>query len=108
MFKVSPHGTLPDPNDDDNYCRKCGSSWYIEVVDKHGQKQQLKIHVKVLRYLDFIKRLQRLFITEESAKMMKWEVVFKVSPHGKLPDPNEDDYYNINPMTYEGVLSRAT
>ena len=33
-----------------------------------------------------------------------WEVVFKVSPHGKLPDPNEDDYYNINPMTYEGVF----
>ena len=33
-----------------------------------------------------------------------WEVVFKVSPHGKLPDPNDDDYYNINPMTYEGVL----
>ena len=30
--------------------------------------------------------------------------MFKVSPHGKLPDPNEDDYYNINPMTYEGVF----
>ena len=57
---------------DDNYCRKCGSSRYIEVVDKHGQKRQLEIPVKVLRYLDFIKRLQRLFITEESAKMMKW------------------------------------
>ena len=24
---------------DDKYCRKCGSSRYIEVVDKHGQKQ---------------------------------------------------------------------
>ena len=32
------------------------------------------------------------------------KLVFKVSPHGKLPDPNEDDYYNINPMTYEGVF----
>ena len=42
------------------------------MVDEQGQKQQLKIPVKVLRYLDFIKRLQRLFITEESAKMMKW------------------------------------
>ena len=30
--------------------------------------------------------------------------MFKVSPHGKLPDPNDDDYYNINPMTYEGVF----
>jgi hypothetical protein len=33
-----------------------------------------------------------------------WEVVFKVAPHGKLPDPNDDDYYYINPMTYEGVF----
>ena len=24
---------------DDKYCRKCGSSRYIEVVDKHAQKQ---------------------------------------------------------------------
>ena len=30
--------------------------------------------------------------------------MFKVSPHGKLPNPNEDHYYNINPMTYEGVF----
>ena len=37
-----------------------------------GEKKQLTIPVKVLRYLDFIKRLQRLFITKESAKMMKW------------------------------------
>ena len=28
--------------------------------------------------------------------------MFKVSPHGKLPLPNEDDYNNINPITYEG------
>ena len=30
--------------------------------------------------------------------------MFKVFPHGKLSDPNDDDYYNINPMTYEGVF----
>ena len=42
---------------------------------------------------------------DEVRDMLKgWEVVFKVSPHGKLPNPNEDDYYNINPMTYEGVF----
>ena len=57
---------------DDKYCRKCGSSRYIEVVGEDGEKKQLTIPVKVLRYLDFIKRLQRLFITKESAKMMKW------------------------------------
>ena len=51
---------------DDKYCRKCGSSRYIEVVGEDGEKKQLTIPVKVLRYLDFIKRLQRLFITKES------------------------------------------
>jgi hypothetical protein len=30
-----------------------------------------------------------------------WEVVQKVTPHGKLPVPN-DDYNLINPNTYEG------
>ena len=33
-----------------------------------------------------------------------WEVVFHVSPHGKLPMPNEDDYNNIDPVTYEGIF----
>jgi hypothetical protein len=33
-----------------------------------------------------------------------WEVVYQVSPHGKLPMPNEDDYDNINPKTYEGIF----
>jgi hypothetical protein len=28
--------------------------------------------------------------------------VLKVSPHGKLPVPNADDYDNINPITYDG------
>ena len=28
--------------------------------------------------------------------------MFKVSPRGKLPMPNADDYNNINPITYEG------
>nr|XP_045087246.1 uncharacterized protein LOC123494851 [Aegilops tauschii subsp. strangulata] len=41
---------------------------------------------------------------EKKEYLKGWEVVFKVSPHGKLPNPNEDDYYNINPMTYEGVF----
>ena len=33
-----------------------------------------------------------------------WEVVFQVSPHGKLPMPNADDYNNIDPVTYEGIF----
>ena len=57
---------------DDKYCRKCGSSRYLEVVDEHGETKQLDIPAKILRYLHFIERLQCLFIMEESAKMMKW------------------------------------
>jgi hypothetical protein len=38
----------------------------------------------------------------QNEELKGWEVVFKVSPHGKLPMPNEDDYNNINPITYEG------
>ena len=30
---------------------------------------------------------------------MGWDVVYKVSPHGKLPVPNNEDY-NIDPNTY--------
>ena len=30
-----------------------------------------------------------------------WDVVYKVSPHGKLPIPNNEDY-NIEPNTYVG------
>src|SRR3954464_1862407 len=33
-----------------------------------------------------------------------WEVVYQVSPHGKLPIPCQDDYNNINPQTYEGIF----
>jgi hypothetical protein len=38
----------------------------------------------------------------QKEELKGWEVVFKVSPHGKLPMPNEDDYNNIDPITYEG------
>lgn len=30
--------------------------------------------------------------------------MFQVSPHGNLPIPSEDDYNNINPVTYEGIF----
>ena len=34
-------------------------------------------------------------------RLKGWDVVYKVSPHGKLPVPNNDDY-NIDPNTYVG------
>ena len=38
------------------------------------------------------------------ANLRGWEVVFQVSPHGNLPTPSEDDYNNIDPVTYEGIF----
>jgi hypothetical protein len=30
-----------------------------------------------------------------------WDIVYKVSPRGKLPVPNDEDY-NLDPDTYDG------
>ena len=37
----------------------------------------------------------------EHIDLLKWDVVYKVPPHTKVPTPNKDDYH-INPDTYEG------
>ena len=34
-------------------------------------------------------------------RLTGWDVVYKVSPHGKVPIPNNEDY-NIDPNTYDG------
>jgi len=34
-------------------------------------------------------------------RLIGWDVVYKVSPHGRLPVPNNEDY-NIDPNTYDG------
>ena len=59
-------------NKDAKYCPKCESSRYLEVDSGDGQKRQLSIPLKVLRYLPFLPRMQRLYMTEESAKQMRW------------------------------------
>jgi hypothetical protein len=54
------------------YCPKCQSSRYQEVESGDGQKRQLEILVKILRYLPFISRIQRLYMSEETMKQMTW------------------------------------
>jgi hypothetical protein len=54
------------------YCAKCGSSRFLEVDSGDGQKRQLTILVKILRYLSSIPRIQRLYMTKETAKQMTW------------------------------------
>src|SRR6266540_1888272 len=38
----------------------------------------------------------------QKRELQGWKVVYKVSPHGKLPVPIDEDYNNIEPNTYEG------
>ena len=54
------------------YCPKCNSSRFMEVDSGDGQKRQLDIPLTILRHLPFIPRIQRLYMTEESAKQMTW------------------------------------
>ena len=51
---------------------KCKSSRFLEVDSGDGQKRQLAIPVKILRYLPFMSRIQRLYMTEKSTKQMTW------------------------------------
>ena len=66
---------------EEKYCAKCGSSRFLEVDSGDGHKRQLSIPVKILRYLPFIPRIQRLYMTEESAKQMTWH------KHGRRYNP---------------------
>jgi hypothetical protein len=44
----------------------------MEVDSAEGKKTQLTIPVSVLRYLPPIQRIQQMYMTEETAKQMKW------------------------------------
>jgi hypothetical protein len=54
------------------YCPKCKSSRFMKVDYGDGHKRQLDIPLTILRHLLFIPRIQRLYMTEESAKKMTW------------------------------------
>jgi hypothetical protein len=56
----------------DSYCIHCKSSRYFEVKSGDGTKRQTGIPQKILYYLPFLSRLQRLFMTEETAQQMRW------------------------------------
>jgi len=79
------------------YCPKCGSSRYLEVVSGDGQKVQLTIPARVLRHLPFIARIQRLFMTEETAKQMTWHKNGKRYNPDKMVHPSDAEawqYFN--------------
>jgi hypothetical protein len=40
------------------------------------------------------------YVCQTKEHLKGWDVVYKVSPHGKLPVPNDEDY-NLDPDTYD-------
>jgi uncharacterized Zn finger protein (UPF0148 family) len=54
------------------HCPKCKASRYVQVEGSDGSKKQSKIPEMVIRHLPILQRLQRLYMTEESAKQMTW------------------------------------
>ena len=52
-------------------------------------KKQLTIPVKILRYLPFIPRIQRLFMTEESVQQMTWHKKGVLYNPGEMVHPSD-------------------
>jgi uncharacterized Zn finger protein (UPF0148 family) len=77
------------------HCPKCKSSRYLEVNTSDGKKEQLRIPAKVLQYLPFIPRIQRLYMTKESVKHMTWHKNSKRYNPDKMVHPSDGDAWTI-------------
>ncbi|XP_066375146.1 uncharacterized protein [Miscanthus floridulus] len=73
------------------HCPKCKASRFVEVDGSDGKKKQSKIPEKVLRYLPFLPRIQRLYMIEESAKQMTWHKNGKRYSPDKMIHPSDGD-----------------
>jgi hypothetical protein len=51
---------------------KCKSSRFEEVPAADGQMKQTDIAQKIVQYLPFVPRIQRLYMTEETSNQMTW------------------------------------
>jgi hypothetical protein len=52
-----------------SFCKKCR---YKKMVNKNGSVQITSVPVKVLRYLPLKPRLQKLYLSQKTAKHMRW------------------------------------
>jgi hypothetical protein len=50
----------------------CGRSRYVKVVNEDGASITTKVVVKQLRYMSITPMLKWLYLSEETAKQMKW------------------------------------
>jgi hypothetical protein len=50
----------------------CGRSKYVKIVNEDGASVTTKVVVKQLRYMPATLRLKWLYLSEETAKQMRW------------------------------------
>lgn len=78
-------------------CPVCNSCRYIQPtgdgVDEDADKRRKKVPQKVLRYFPPIKRLQRLYSSEKTAKYMTWHLTHKVED-GIMKHPSDSEEWN--------------
>jgi len=83
-------------------CPKCDASRFVLVEGSDGSMKQSKVPEKVVRHLPFLPRLQRLYMTEESAKQMTWHKNGKRYHPDKMVHPADGDAWkhfdNMNPV----------
>jgi len=78
----------------EKYCPKCKPSRYLEVDSGDGHKKQLTVPMKILRYLPFVPRIQRLYMSEESAKQMTWHKQGTRYNPNKMVHPFDGEAWN--------------
>jgi hypothetical protein len=59
-------------NENLKYCSFCKKCRYKKMVNKDGSVQTTSVPIKVLRYLPLKPRLQRLYLSQKTAKHMRW------------------------------------
>jgi hypothetical protein len=86
-------------------CPKCGVSRWIKHAQNPTQKRsetmqkQKKVPAKVLRHFPLVPRLQRLYMTEKTAKNMRWHREGR-KDDGKLRHPADTDAWKHVDNTY--------
>jgi hypothetical protein len=109
MIHVCPKQCMLFRNEyaDNKYCVKCGSSRYIEVDNGDGNKKQLSVPIKVLHYLPFLPRLQRLYMFEGSAKQMTWHKHGHRYHPDKMVHPSDGEAWKAFDVEYQDFAREA-
>jgi hypothetical protein len=74
----------------------CDRSRYVKVINEDGVSVTIKVVVKQLCYIPITLRLKRLFLSEETAKQIRWH------KEGKR---DSEDEYHVASCGWRGLAS---